>query len=173
MKDSNIRKLYEEFIKNYKVYFQSNKDNNEIWLNNIKLCEKYIIENKKRPSQYDKNKDIKVLGQFLSIQSTNYKNNKDIMKDSNIRKLYEEFIEKYKEYLDNNEIWLNNLKLCEEYLIKNRKRPSQIDKNKDIKVLGQFLSNQQTNYKNNKNIMKDININKLYKEFIEKYKEYF
>jgi FMN-dependent NADH-azoreductase len=96
MKDSNIRKLYEEFIEKYKEYFL---DNNEIWLNNIKLCEKYIIENKKRPSSTDKNKDIKILGQWLSDQQKNYKSNKNIMKDSNIRKLYEEFIEKYKEYL--------------------------------------------------------------------------
>uniref|UniRef100_A0A6C0EFK8 Helicase ATP-binding domain-containing protein n=1 Tax=viral metagenome TaxID=1070528 RepID=A0A6C0EFK8_9ZZZZ len=171
MKDTNIKKLYEEFIEKYKEYFL---DNNEIWLNNLKLCEKYIIDNKKKPSKNDKNKDIKYLGSFLSHQQQNYKNNEHIMKDSNIRKLYEEFIEKYKEYfLDNNEIWLNNLKLVSDYIDNNSKRPSMNDKNKDIKQLGQFLQNQQTNYKNNKDIMKDTNIKKLYEEFIEKYKEYF
>jgi ribosomal protein S17E len=171
MKDSNIRKLYEEFIEKYKEYFL---DNNEIWLNNLKLVSDYIDINKKRPSNKDKNQDIRVLGEFLQHQQTNYKNNKYIMKDTNIRKLYETFIEKYKEYfLDNNEIWLNNLKLVSDYIDNNSKRPSSEDKNKDIKQLGQFLSNQQKNYKNNEQIMKDSNIRKLYEEFIKKYKKYF
>ena len=133
----------------------------------------YIDNNSKRPSMNDKNKDIKQLGQFLQNQQTNYKNNKDIMKDTNIKKLYEEFIEKYKEYfLDNNEIWLKNLNLVSDYIDKNKKRPSQTDKNKDIKQLGKWISTQQRNYKSNKQIMKDSNIRKLYEEFIEKYKKY-
>ncbi len=58
------------------------------------------------------------------------------MKDSNIRKLYEEFIEKYKEYfLDNNENWLNNIKLVSDYINKNSKRPSTIDNNKYNKYI--------------------------------------
>jgi len=52
---------------------------------------------------------------------------------------------------------LNNLKLLEEYIIENNKKPSKIDKNKDIKVLGSWLSTQQKNYKNNENIMKNKN----------------
>ena len=53
-----------------------------------------------------------------------------------IKKSWEEFIEKYKKYLLNEEKCLNNLKLIEDYTIKNNKRPSNNDKNKDIKQLG-------------------------------------
>ena len=161
-----------QLISNYLVGIKEFKQ--LTWIDKLKMVSDYIDENRKRPSQTDKNKDIKVLGKWISHQQQNYKNNKTIMKDSNIKKLYETFIEKYKEYfLDNNEIWLNNLKLVSDYINKNSKRPSDKDKNKDIKVLGSFLSHQQQNYKNNEQIMKDSNIRKLYEEFIEKYKEYF
>jgi len=42
------------------------KNNNELWLNNLKLVEKYIIENNKTPSITDKN--IKYLGFWLNHQ---------------------------------------------------------------------------------------------------------
>ena len=160
-----------QLISNYLVGIKEFKQ--LTWIDKLKMVSDYIDEHSKRPSSEDKNKDIKQLGQFLSDQQKNYKNNKYIMKDTNIKKLYEEFIEKYKEYfLDNNEIWLNNLKLCEKYIIDNKKKPSTTDKNNDIKFLGSFLSHQQQNYKNNEHNMKDSNIRKIYEEFIEKYKEY-
>ena len=51
--------------------------------------------------------------------------------------------------------------------------PSERDKNKDIKQLRQWLSNQKTNYKNKDRIMNDETVRKLYEEFIKKYQEYF
>ena len=60
---------------------------------NVQGC---IDNNKKLPSQYDKNNDIKILGRWLSNQKQNYKNNKKIMKDENIRKQWEDFLQKYK-----------------------------------------------------------------------------
>ena len=72
------------------------KNNNELWLKNLKLVEKYIIENNKTPSTIDKNKEIKQLCYWLSDQKQNYKNNEYIMKDENIRKQWETFIDKYK-----------------------------------------------------------------------------
>ena len=168
MKDTNIIKIYEEFIEKYKTYFQSNE---EIWLNNLKLVEDYITQNNKAPSTSDKNKSIKLLGSWLSHQQTNYKNKEHIMKDTNIMKIYEEFIEKSKEYFQLNEkSWLNNLKLVENYIIKNNKKPYEKDKNKEIKILGQWLGNQKQNYKNKERIMKDANIRKIYEEFIVKHK---
>ena len=95
MKDETIRKLYEEFIKKYKKYLISNK---EIWKIKLNQVKKYIIENKKKPSRNDKNKDYKQLGSWLSTQQSNYKKGEYIMKDKTIKKLYEEFKEYIKEY---------------------------------------------------------------------------
>ena len=62
------------------------KNNNGLWLNNLKLVEKYIIENNKIPFAEHKNKEIKQLGCWLLNQKQNYKNNDYIMKYENIRK---------------------------------------------------------------------------------------
>ena len=58
----------------------------------------YIDDNEKTPSEYDKNKEIKQLGYWLSNQKKNYVKKEKIMKDEEIRKLWEEFVENYKEY---------------------------------------------------------------------------
>jgi superfamily II DNA/RNA helicase len=170
MKTKNIRKLWEEFINDdkYKEYFLSNE---EIWKDNLTKVKKYIDKNNKRPSQSDKDEKVKYLGHWLYTQTTNYKNNKDIMKNENIKKLWEEFIndDKYKEYfLSNEEIWKNNLEKVKEYIDKNNKRPSQSNKDNDIKYLGSWLSDQKK-----KNRMKDENIRKLWEEFIndDRYKK--
>ena len=44
----------------------------------------------------DKNDEIRQLGRWLLLQTNKYKNNDQIMKDKNIRKAYEMFVEKYK-----------------------------------------------------------------------------
>ena len=96
------------------------------------------------------------------------------MKDEEIRKQWEEFIEKYKELLKSNEeIWIDNLKKLEEFINKYNKLPSKRDKDKNIKQLSIWLSHQKQNYKNKQQIMKDEKIRKQWEDFIEKYKELF
>jgi superfamily II DNA/RNA helicase len=150
MKDETIKKAWIEFTTKYKQYFLSN---NEEWFNNLKLVEEYIIKNKKRPINSDKDVKIKQLGGWICNQQTKYKNNEKNMKDETIKKTWEDFITKYEQYfLSNNELWLNNLKQVEEYIVKNNKKPSYNDK--IIKSLYTWLGTQQTNYSKNKEIMK-------------------
>ena len=150
MKDETIKKAWIEFTTKYKQYFLSN---NEEWFNNLKLVEEYIIKNKKRPINSDKDVKIKQLGGWICNQQTKYKNNEQNMKDETIKKTWEDFITKYEQYfLSNNELWLNNLKQVEEYIVKNNKKPSYNDK--IIKSLYTWLGTQQTNYSKNKEIMK-------------------
>jgi hypothetical protein len=171
MKNEFIRKTWIQFIEKYKQYFLSNE---EEWVNNLELIRKYIDKNNKRPSRNDKNSDIKKLGKWISHQQENYKKNIEIMKNQIIKKYWEEFIEKYKQYfLSNNEIWLNTLKLLKEYIDENGKRPSTTDKDIDLKRLCTWISHQQKNYKKNIEIMKNQIIKKYWEEFIEKYKQYF
>ena len=68
------------------------------------------------------------------------------------------------------DIWMKRLEEVKKYIDENYKRPSK--KSKDTK-LGQWLSTQQQNYKQSKNIMKIPEIHKEYTDFLEKYKEYF
>ena len=148
----------------------------EVWEERLKEVKKYIDQHKKRPNKRHKDKTIKSLGGWLINQTVNYKGNKHNMNDKNIRKMWEEFTSNYKEYFSSNEeIWKDNLKKNKEYIDKHKKRPSQLDNDKDIKSLGLWLLNQTTNYKGNKHNMKEESIREKWKEFIndQKYKEYF
>jgi superfamily II DNA or RNA helicase len=171
MKDETIKKKWFEFTIKYKQYFLTN---NEIWFNNLKLVEEYILKNKKKPCCHDKNKEIKKLGNWISNQQRNYQKNEKSMKDETIKKIWFDFTIKYKQYfLTNDEKWFNNLKLIEEYIIKNNNKPSRSDKNIEIKIFGKWISHQQTNYLKNKEIMKNETIRKTWFEFTIKYKKYF
>jgi len=91
MKNALIRKKWEEFINNdkYKKYFISNEED---WINKLEKIKKYIYDNKIRPSTYDDNDEIKSYGTWFSNQTKRYKRKIWIMKNDNIRKKWEEFI---------------------------------------------------------------------------------
>jgi len=96
------------------------------------------------------------------------------MKNEDIRKLWEEFLEKYINLFKTNyEIWIDNLIKLEEYLNNNFKLPSRNHKDETIKSLGEWIKTQKQNYKNNKNNMKNEELKQKWEEFTEKYKEYF
>ena len=94
MKDDNIRLLWEEFTIKYDIKYDiknTDKSNDEIWKDKLLEVEKYINDNNKLPSKCDKNKQIKSLGIWIQHQKTNYNKKLNIMKDDNIRLLWEEF----------------------------------------------------------------------------------
>jgi predicted small secreted protein len=177
MLDDNIKKLWEDFINDdkYKEYFLSNK---EEWKLNLEWVKKYIDENKKRPSMHNKNDNIKIYGSWIHHQLTNYKKKNNSMSNETIRKLWEDFIndDKYKEYfISNEEVWKLKLEWVKKYIDENKKRPSNSNKNEDIKTHGGWINTQQQNYQKKEQIMLDDNIRKLWEDFIndDKYKEYF
>ena len=165
MKNENIKNLWEKFIKDNKKYFMTNI---EIWKYNLYLVDKYIIDYHTVPSLDNENIEIQHLSYWISNQKKNYK----IMENNDIKNQWNEFIkkhEKYKKYfMTNIEIWKYNLNLVKKYIFENNKKPSPEDKNNEIKRLGDWLSNQQQNYKNNKQIMKNENIKILWEKFIKK-----
>jgi superfamily II DNA or RNA helicase len=165
-----------DYINSLKEYISVRSMNYEdIWKMKLENVSKYIDENKKLPSSIDKNEFIKKLGIWISIQKQNYLKNKYIMKTPKIRKLWEEFQEKYSEYFVNNDDqWKNTLKEIGKYIDKNKKLPSQYDKNYSIKKLSSWMQTQKKNYLKKQNIMKTSSeILKLWEEFQEKYSEYF
>jgi superfamily II DNA or RNA helicase len=184
LKTIEIHKLFTEFINNskYKQYIILNPI--EDWKNNLTEIKNYIDLNKKCPSTIDKNPDIKKLGIWLGTQKRNYNTvitlSKQIMKIQEIHKLFTEFINnsKYKQYIILNPIedWKNNLTEIKNYIDLNKKCPSTIDKNPDIKKLAYWISHQKENYNSDitlcQQIMKKYEVHKLFKEFINnpKYK---
>jgi hypothetical protein len=59
-----------------------------------KVCE-YIEQYKKRPFSGSKDKEISSLGNWLYLSKRNYKKKEQIMSNEEIRKIWEEFINKY------------------------------------------------------------------------------
>jgi len=177
MKNQEIYNSWTEFINDnkYKQYFISNE---ESWNESLSQVKQYIHENSKTPSYNDKNKNIKQLASWIYNQKTKYKNKKQIMCNQEICNKWTEFLNdpKYKEYLMTfREIWNESFNEVKKYMDKNNKRPTSIDKNKNIKQLGSWIIHQQGNYKNKKKIMKNEEIYNTWTDFINdnKYKEYF
>ena len=101
MKDETIYKLWTEFINDsrYIEYFLSQYDTFVFKLNKVK---EYIDTNKKRPSSKGKDKNIRIMENWISQCQINYSKKIKNMKDETIRKLWENFIsnDKYKEYFN-------------------------------------------------------------------------
>jgi predicted RNase H-like HicB family nuclease len=171
MKNKEIKKEWKDFINNYQVLLKNNK---EIWNDNLKKIEDYIKENGKLPSRENKNEYIKTLSSWIFNQKNNYKYNQYIMKNEEIKKEWEDFINKYQElFKTNKEVWKDNLIKAENYINNNNKLPSLKDKNQDIKSINVWITCQKRQYKNNSFIMKDQQIRKEWENFMKKYEKYF
>jgi len=142
MKQKEIYDKWTEFINNnkYKKYFMSNE---EEWFNNLDKVKIYIDENHKRPPQHTNDKIITQLSKWIGTQLHNYKKKDHIMKQTEIYDGWTSFINVYKEhFLNNNELWYINLDEVKKYIDENNKIPSQHNINKEIKQIGQWISDQ-------------------------------
>jgi hypothetical protein len=169
-------KIYTEWTNFTNEYLLSNE---ESWYNNLNKVKEYIDKNKKKPSKHVKDKEIKLLGSWIGTQQAYYKNKKDIMKEDKIYTEWTNFTNEYQEYflekyfLSNEEIWYNNLIKIKEYIDENKKKPSETDKDKEIKQLGYWIGTQQTNYKKKEHNMKEDKIYTEWTNFTNEYQEYF
>ena len=171
MKNQEIRIKWEQFINEYQHLFLSNE---EEWIINLNKVREYINLKGKRPSDTDKNKEIKLLGYWICNQQKNYKTEKYIMKNQEIRIKWEEFTNEFQQYfLSNEEEWIINLNKVREYINLKGKRPTYTDKNKEIKSLGCWIQTQQENYKTKTKSMKNKEIRIKWEEFTNEYQQYF
>jgi hypothetical protein len=142
----------------------------------LEWVKKYIDDNKIQPSTENLNKEIKIYGQWLSQQKNNYNKNKKIMKNDNIRKKWELFInnDKYiKYFLSYEDRWINILEIIKKYIENEKKLPTRYNKNKEIKHLGKWLSTQQQNYSKKEHLMIDQSIREKWESFINENKKYY
>ena len=129
----------------------------------------------------DNNNEIKKIGLWISIQQINYKKKVKIMKIEEIYNKWTEFInnDKYKIYFKvkeaNTIIWINKLEKVKDYINKNKKKPSVVDKNKEIQKIAYWMTHNYRYYRHHSYIMKNKIIYNKYTEFIkdEKYNKYY
>lgn len=95
MLNINIKNQWEEFINKYSYLFKSKED---IWINNLQKLEKFIYINQKLPDRYSYDEEIKSLYNWYYDQKKNYKKEKYIMKNEEIKHKWEYFTNKYSEH---------------------------------------------------------------------------
>jgi hypothetical protein len=151
------------FLEEYKEYVISN---DEKWAQVLDELKAFINDNKRRPSVGSKDKEEKQLAQWTTDQQK-LKNKMD----ANRYSLWTQILEEYKEYfVSDDELWLQKIEALKSFINDNKKKPSEDSKILSVKTIGRWLSNQNTNYKNNK---MDANRTSLWTQFLEEYKEYF
>lgn len=171
MLDESVKLLWEKFNEDYKEYLLSNE---EIWERHLFNVKKFIDDNEKAPSQKSKEKDEKVIGQWLSDQKKKYKKNIQIMSNEIFRKQFENFNEDYKEYLlTPDELWEYNLSKLIKFIDDNEHLPRQVSTIVEEKKLHVWMSHQKRNHKNNVNFMKNIVLKNQWVKFIDDYKYLF
>ena len=157
MASIEMRKKWGEFVSKHSQYL---KTDNEISDSNIILCGYYIDKNKKLPSTHSSDEQIRYLGNWLSKT----RNNNELLKQEKYRK----FFEKYSEYfMTPEEKWLSNFEKLLKYTYENNKLPTGSDSDDDIRYLGKWLGTQKRNYVKKIQIMKNKDIYKKWKLFVE------
>ncbi len=165
MKNQEIYNSWSQFINSYGLL----KNNNEKWYNNLNKLKQYVNEHNKLPSKSNDLNEKKILG-WLMMQKINYKKHRRCMKNPEIYNEWVCFINEYNKYFKTNkEIWYDNLNKLKQHINKYKKKPSGVDKNKDIRQIGQWLLTQKKNFKNNNQIMKDPIIYNKWLQFINEY----
>lgn len=151
----------------------------EKWHENLRLCIEWIKNNSKAPRQ--KGSDIKIeelnLGIWLSAQRVNFRKNRYIMSNIEIRKIWTLMCEEYKllDNTDREKKWREKLEQCIEFLKRNGRSPSQ---SKDLKTfesnLARWITLQGQNYRKNIGIMSILeiritweNIQKIYPDLCQ------
>jgi hypothetical protein len=77
------------------------------------------------------------------------------MKCDERHNVWTNFLEQHKEYfISNDEVWNTNFQSLKTFSDANQKRPSDGSKNKEEKIIGSWLSSQNTNYRDRKEGMK-------------------
>ncbi len=135
----------------------------------------YMDKEKKTPSGKDKNPVIKKLGQWVSDQKKYYKKNLHGMSNKDIRSEWETTLQKYGDYLSPNTAGEWRLKHAQliVYMEKEKKSPSDKNKNPVIKTLGTWLGTQKTNYRRNVYMMKkNPDIRTEWETTLQKYGDY-
>lgn len=164
---SNTRKIWEDFIEEYKSLFISN---NEKWTNTLEEVRRFIIENNKRPSPTTKDTHIKSLGIWISTQCKNYNAKTQIMSDPEYYDKWTEFVNEYAElFLTKEEIWKINLEKVRKFMDKYRKRPNKNSSNTDEKTMGNWLTHQISYLKKEANSMANPELRTIFVDFTNKY----
>jgi superfamily II DNA or RNA helicase/regulator of sigma D len=164
---------YQKLLSDYPELFQTNE---EQWTSNLCKVREFIETNNRRPSRTaKKGTSEKVLDAWLGTQQKNIKTNKYAMAIKSQRVQFQKLLSDYPElFQTNEEQWTSNLCKVREFIETNNKRPNgNAKKGPSEKVLGSWLTNQQTNLKSNKQAMAIKSQRVQFQKLLSDYPELF
>jgi hypothetical protein len=172
MKDENIFKIWDEFVKEHPLLYRTNS---EIWNAKLDDVKVYIENNNKLPSSNDKDVQIMTMGIWIGTQKQNYDKKEDIMKLDDIRQLWEGFVYNYNHFFKSHiEIWHEKLAILKDFIISNNKLPSNSENNnEEINSLASWTKRQKKIYSEKKEIMAVEDIRKEWELLNEAYPSLF
>lgn len=159
MKDDQ-KTHWEQFIKDYNIYSLTRDGQ---WYKYLDQVINYIKENNSHPSPYNKNKNIRNLGKWLTRQHENHRNNKYLMRNTIIKNIWEDFV---KNNYSSDQWWKNALSNLINYINTYKKIPTSDNKNKHVRGLCIWTNAQYNNYINNKSNMTKPEFRQLWEKFL-------
>lgn len=163
MTKENIRALWEQFVNKHFNLFINDEDK---WVYKLKQIQQYILENGILPTQNNDNEDTDKMALWICRQKKNYTKYSQIMKNENIRKIWECFVNENEDLLKSEqERWNEKLDIIKEYIKTFNKLPPITNNDENVKKLGRWISHQKDNYIKNKGTMKDSSIREKWKQF--------
>jgi hypothetical protein len=175
MEKLEIQILWEDFTNNpkYSNYLLSREEH---WKYKLEKIKQFIDVHNRRHTKESKNQDEKMLGEWISTQLKNYPKKIAIMKNQEIRQLWEKFVNepKYFNYfISKEDDWKVKLEKIKQFIDVHNRRPAK--ESKDEKKQATWISVQIKSYPKKKYIMGKIEIRKLWENFVNepKYSTYF
>ena len=172
MKSEETRNRWKNFIDEYSEYFKSNK---ETWNDTLIKVKTYIDENKCRPPTTSIDPQIKSMGKWITQQTENYNDKKNIMKIDDIYNKWGEFVTQYYDYFKSNEEeWNDSLNELQNYFDKYGYKPAEKTGSEEHKSLRLWLNVQIRNCKDENNRLQIMKSDIIYNKwciFIEKNKD--
>eukprot|EP00965_Chrysotila_dentata_P063489 2104257-Pleurochrysis_carterae.AAC.1 len=186
MKDPAIRKEWQSFVDSYSEVFE---DNVTTWRRNLRSAQEFIEaqgkdgdQQKRRPSKHSKDLNEKKLGEWIIQQQGNFARQLQIMKNPDIRKEWQSFVDAHRElFEDNVTVWRRNLRNLQIFIEAQgsgdgghkRKRPSNSSKDPNEKRLARWIQSQQINYARKVDIMKNPEIREEWQAFVDAHRKLF
>ena len=166
-----MEKLMEKRIK-IQYFINENKNGEDIWIARLVNLIDYFTNYKKIPSSDDSDENIRKLSEWINIQHINYDQNINTMVNPKIRDIWMNFKSEFNEYLMNKEErWRYMLVNVQEIIDDYDRLPSNnIDEEKH---LYKWLKENKKNGKIKKDIHKNEEIHREWKDFLNYYNKYF
>ena len=170
-----VKELWTKLLIDFPIILDINKGWQEEWIEKTNNLYNFININKKMPDTKSNNKIEKQLSSWYYGQNNNYKKNKILLNSEKITKLWEEFIEKIKIYIPEDDIenWNKNYNDVLVFIENYNRRPSKESKDNTEYKLGRWVTNQFGYYKNNTYQFKNIDLKEKFKNMMLKYPKLF